>query len=241
MKTVVILGMHRSGTSMVAGIIQQLGVDIGEDLLEPSIDNPYGHFENKQFYEINKRILATCGGDWSSPPSSEIIMQQNNLYSKEIMDLIDKNKSELWGWKDPRTILTIDLFLPYLENPFFIVCSRNNSDIVSSLKKRDGLEVEKSLELIETYNKRIESFFKNHSNLKKLDLSYEKIRKNPRMEIEKIINFLGINQNERKIHRAVNFVASDQKMKQEKIKFLISHPYKIPYVLNKKIKKERKQ
>jgi hypothetical protein len=238
MKTIVILGMHRSGTSMVAGILQQLGVDIGGDLLEAYISNPFGHFENKQFYEINKRILATCGGDWLSPPPLEIILQQNNLYSKEIMDVINRNKSELWGWKDPRTAFTIDLFLPYLENPYFIVCYRNNFDIASSLNRRDGLEIEECYLLIDTYLKRIDDFFKKHPSLKKLDLSYEDIRKNPRIEIEKIIHFLGINQDDKKIPRAINFIASDKKKGRKKIKYLITHPHKIPFILYKNIKKE---
>jgi hypothetical protein len=241
MKTIVILGMHRSGTSMVAGILHQLGVDIGDELMEAGISNPFGHFEDKQFVDINNRILATCGGDWLSPPPLEIILLQKNQYSKEIVDLINRNKSELWGWKDPRTTLTIDLYLPYLQNPYFIVCYRNVVDIATSLQKRAGLEEDKSLKLIEIYNNRIDSFFKNHLNLKRLDLSYEDIRKNPHKEIENIIHFLGISQDEKKIQQATRFVASDQKKKQKKIKYLLTHPQKIPAILIHNIRKKRRK
>lgn len=229
MKTIVILGMHRSGTSMVAGILQQLGANIGNELMEASIYNPFGHFENKQFVDINNKILAISGGDWLSPPPPENILQQNTHFSNEIVDLINRNKSDFWGWKDPRTTLTIDLFLPYLENPYFIVCYRNDIDIATSLHERDGLEIEKSLKLIELYNKRIDSFFKKHSSLKKLDLFYENIIKNPRVEIEKIIRFLEIKQDDKKIRLIINFIASDQKKRQIKIKYLVTHPKEIPY------------
>jgi hypothetical protein len=227
MKTVVILGMHCSGTSMVAGILQRLGIDIGDDLVEPSVVNPFGHFENREFYEINKKILAYCGGDWLLPPLHERILQQNNLFSSEIIDVINKNKSELWGWKDPRTVLTIELFFPYLENPYFIVCNRDDFDIAASLNRRNGLDVEESMKLIKIYDDRINGFFKNHSNLKKLDLYYEAIRNNPFKEIEKIISFLDIAPDDNKINGSINFVASDYKKKIEKIMFLITHSREI--------------
>jgi len=70
-KTVIVLGMHRSGTSMVSGVLNILGVDIGKDLLGNHWSNPLGHFENNDFRNLNTQILKEAGGDWLNPPSRE--------------------------------------------------------------------------------------------------------------------------------------------------------------------------
>ena len=56
-KTIVILGMHKSGTSMVAGVLEKLGANMGKELLGPHWSNPLGHFENVKFVNLNERIL----------------------------------------------------------------------------------------------------------------------------------------------------------------------------------------
>src|SRR5215218_4112214 len=57
---VCVLGMHRSGTSLVAGILRQLGVDLGPDdeLLPPDPNNRSGYFELAELVHINDEILA---------------------------------------------------------------------------------------------------------------------------------------------------------------------------------------
>ncbi|HMB65244.1 MAG TPA: hypothetical protein VKO42_00060, partial [Patescibacteria group bacterium] len=57
-KTVVVIGMHRSGTSLVAGIMQCLGVDMGSNLLSGNRGNPLGFFEDEDILDLNKRILG---------------------------------------------------------------------------------------------------------------------------------------------------------------------------------------
>ena len=56
-KTVVVLGMHRSGTSMIASILNKLGVSMGKVMLGKTPSNPLGHFEDKDFYNLNRKIL----------------------------------------------------------------------------------------------------------------------------------------------------------------------------------------
>jgi len=158
MKTFIILGMHRSATSLVAGGVQSMGVHIGEDLLGPAKGNPKGFYENRVFVRLNREILKAAGGMWSSPPSREDILATRDQFDSRIRDTVDVSKKELWGFKDPRMVLTIELFLPYLERPHFIACFRDPMEVAMSLKVRNGFELERGLALANEYNKRLIDF-----------------------------------------------------------------------------------
>ena len=58
----IILGMHRSGTSCITRIFNLLGVTLGEELLDPASDNPKGFWENWYLVQINKQILKNSNG-----------------------------------------------------------------------------------------------------------------------------------------------------------------------------------
>jgi len=217
--------MHRSGTSMVAGVLNILGIDMGKELLGKNWSNPWGHFENIKFLELNERILRKAGGSWNYPPKENQILAQVGMFSKEIKNLIQSNESKFWGWKDPRTSLTIELFLPYLENPYFLVCHRDASAIARSLKRRNNMKLEKGLKLTQIYNQRIERFFKRHNGLKRLDLFYEKITANPPEGVEKIVDYLEIHPSEQIFQKALHNIVPHEQVQE----------------ISKKMKKTEKQ
>ena len=161
MKTFIILGMHRSSTSLVAGGLIKMGVDLGKELLPPGLGNPKGHFENLEFLHLNEQIIKEAGGSWNNPPPLEAIMKLKEEYSSKIQEIVKRNQSELWGWKDPRTTLTIPLFVPFLEDPIFIGCFRKPLKIAKSLEKRDRIPIKRGLEIAKIYNKRLLNFLKD--------------------------------------------------------------------------------
>src|SRR5271155_6002863 len=63
-RAVLVLGMHRSGTSAVARGLQMLGVYLGNDFLCAKPDNPRGYWEDRNIYDINERLLAVLGLKW---------------------------------------------------------------------------------------------------------------------------------------------------------------------------------
>src|SRR5512132_1949060 len=67
---VCIVGMHRSGTSLIAQILKQSGLYLGseDNLLGSNVGNPDGHFEHLGFIELNDAILKHLGGSWEFPP-----------------------------------------------------------------------------------------------------------------------------------------------------------------------------
>lgn len=238
-KTVVILGMHRSGTSLIAGILYYLGVDMGKQLVGRTWTNPLGHFENIDFLNLNEKILKEAGRNWRVPPSRDEILKLKDKFAKEIKEIVRKNKNTVWGWKDPRTVLTIDLYIPFLENPYFIVCQRNIMNIAKSLYKRNKISIEEGLNLTNIYISRIDEFFRDNKGYSKrrLDLSYEEIINDPLRNIRRIIEFLGLNPSKDQIMNALTFVKPRDKIEELEKKMRIEKEKKMKNKLVSMIKK----
>lgn len=252
-KTVVVLGMHRSGTSMTSAILEKLGINMGEEKLGAAATNPIGHFEDRMFLDLNNKILDDAGGSWDNPPSKDSIIKLESKYKKEVKELVT-NKNKNWGWKDPRTSLTIDLYYPYLSNTYFVYCKRNEDDVAASLKKRNDMPLGEGKKLKKIYDDRIGDFFNNIDVSRKIIFNYDEVLRNPKFEIEKLIKVLDLNVSEKEIDEALNIVLPRDKLKElsqkrEKydkicrIKNLIikglKEPSKIPKYISKKIKGDK--
>ena len=243
-KIVVVLGMHRSGTSMIAGGLSKIGINMGKRMLGRTPSNPLGHFEDEDFYNLNRKILDFTGGNWRNPPNEENILAQKDKFKKEIVDLIFiKNREKYWGWKDPRTSLTIQLYFPYLKNPYFIVCHRQAKAVAESLLQRDRIEIQEGMKLWEIYETRIDIFFKEFSKLKRLDLYYEKVIAEPQEAVRKIIDFVNLNTDKERYENAVDFVLPKKEIRKlsKKVRIVnlvnagLRKPWKVPGYIFKKI------
>lgn len=244
---VIVLGMHRSGTSMIAGVLSKLGVDMGKELLGKSWANPLGHFEDKDFLQLNKRILEAAGGSWNAPPTEESIREQESSFTEEIKDVIRRKSAGLWGWKDPRTSLTIRLYLPHLLNPYFIICHRDFRAIAESLRRRDGMEIEQSIRLARIYEERIEGFFCENPQLRRLDITYEEMLAAPEQRLKRMVDFLEIQVSQEQYQEALNLILPREKVrrlsKKERtkarvgmLKKAVTKPWKIPGFVLRRIR-----
>src|ERR1700683_5721745 len=63
-RAVLVLGMHRSGTSALARGLQMLGVYLGNHFISPNPDNPTGYWEDRNIFGLNERLLAVFGLKW---------------------------------------------------------------------------------------------------------------------------------------------------------------------------------
>lgn len=158
-KTFIILGMHRSMTSLLSNALNDFGIRMGNYIIDPK---PYGIWEDRDFFTLNRRILHLAGGDWDDPPSREKILYAGESQKKVIKRVVNKNnrKGVYWGWKDPRTVLTIECYMPYLVNPIFYVCFRDPNEVAESLKRRNNFSIKKGVTLANEYNSRL-LFFLN--------------------------------------------------------------------------------
>jgi hypothetical protein len=142
---VVVLGMHRSGTSAVSRILNLLGADVGpESDLLTEFDNPAGHWESKTLVACNDRILATFGRSWDFPPwlapGWEFTERAARLLPELSEAFASVYGSSPWVWKDPRTCLTFPLWRRVLGSEARVVLVfRDPGAVVTSVRRRDGI------------------------------------------------------------------------------------------------------
>lgn len=139
-----VLGMHRSGTSLTAGLLRLLGADLGpqDGLLPPDArDNPKGYWERQEVNDLNNELLGRLGGSSWGPPALRAGWES----SRELDDIRDRARrvlsafdpSEVWVIKDPRLSLTLPFWLPLVDRSAAVVCLRSPRDVAASLHVRD--------------------------------------------------------------------------------------------------------
>lgn len=158
-KQIIVLGPHRSGTSMIAGVLHHLGVFMGEDLVIGNMpEQPTGYYEDREFVALNERVLTMAGGGWANIPPQDAINSVADKFTEEIADLVERRSAQkVWGWKDPRTCLTLPLYLRFLSNPYIVIVQRNYEAIKASLTLREKglMDYEQASKITETYLSRI--------------------------------------------------------------------------------------
>jgi len=180
MSSVVILGPHRTGTSLVASMLSAMGVDMGVVTLGSHPSQPLGHYEDLDFVRMNSGILAEHGGTWDAPPDVDwrkfrpelivlVTMKQNPEMQE---DGEARPEGQWWGFKDPRTCLTAACYHQYLDDPHYIVVHRNKSDAVASLEFREGKAGDTWEKLYDTYTAERDWFLEN-TDAPRLHLRYE--------------------------------------------------------------------
>ena len=190
-KAVIVLGMHRAGSSATMGILRILGVDIGDDLGGQNDFNEKGYLENQEFYRWEQKVLIKSGGNWQKIPSLEDISKTFPFYQKEYMMLLRKyNRSPHWGYKAIRGGLFPE-HLSLIENPFFLVCWRSPEAVAKSLRKRNGFTKQKSNRLWAIYYYRIFCFLER-SGYPYMLVDYDRLVEDTEGIVGKVAKFLGI-------------------------------------------------
>jgi len=144
---VVVFGMHRSGTSAVAGMLHALGVNMGGRFLEPDAGNPKGYWEDLDMVMLNVGLLRVAGGNWLDPPLGRHIANAHQHLAGQMgrvmVAKVKRAEGRPWGWKDPRNCLTLHAWHGTMArlglDPLFIEVVRDPGRIVWSLIKRARL------------------------------------------------------------------------------------------------------
>jgi len=141
----VVLGMHRSGTSLVSSMLHAAGIPMCRhtrcNRRTPS--QPQGHWEDNAFLALNRRILYSAKGNWKRPPDRNALQSAADKLYPDMVKLVALRSQgvPVWGWKEPRTTLLAHLWHQVLveagHDPRYAICTRPQAEIVRSLIRRN--------------------------------------------------------------------------------------------------------
>lgn len=151
-KPLLVAGMHRSGTSLLAGCLSRLNVFMGDQLLAADADNPDGYNEDitilKQQREWFQNTLSASENgwpDWGWTPGRSISCLGHAMWDTQaqllIKNLVNRfksigeNKYLAWGWKDPRSTLIIPFWNKHLAELILVGIYRAPWDACDALMR----------------------------------------------------------------------------------------------------------
>jgi hypothetical protein len=159
---VVVLGMHRSGTSFLIRALNLMGLWLGRETDLSTVEgramigNPKGNYENREAIAINNAIIMRSGGAWFNPPLQILASAADVPRIRTFCEALEHGcpaNFRRWGWKDPRTVLTLDVWLGALKRPIFVIASfRHPTAVAQSLLARDKIPMELGYALWIHYN-----------------------------------------------------------------------------------------
>ena len=177
-----VLGMHRSGTSAITGALGLCGAWVGEEteLTGANAENPRGFWERRDMRQICDRLLQAAGADWWKVASFDpkaiphaILAEERRRFEK-IVAALDEHGT--WVVKEPRLCLLLPLLRDHIDDPVCIHIFRNPLEVARSLQSRNGFSIAAGLALWEAYNRRALSA---SENLPRLLVSHESLRLRP--------------------------------------------------------------
>lgn len=157
---IIVLGMHRSGTSLVSEMVHRWGA-FGRivDCLPANQWNARGYWELTPLVDFNNRLLAALGASWYCPPNerdnvrlAEFASQPK--YRDEALGLLASMQSGArgsWFWKDPRLSLLLPFWQQLWGEVRYVICVRDPLEICRSLRERDDLSFGVSIVLWQRY------------------------------------------------------------------------------------------
>ena len=149
----IVLGMHRSGTSFLTGSLQLAGLDLGN---HSTVDkyNPKGNRENADIVAFHNAVLTARGHAWNDPPPKAVTWTGEER-RRAIAVLAAYDQTGPWGFKDPRTVLMIDAWQALCPDARFVGIFRSPVAVARSLGTRFKMSEAQAFALWETYNRHL--------------------------------------------------------------------------------------
>jgi GT2 family glycosyltransferase len=191
-----LLGMHRSGTSAATRLVNLLGLAVCDrrDLLLDPRGNEKGYWESISMVDFNDRLLAQMGRNWWCPPRSGAEYQLDagrvTVPETEGREAFDRtHRAAPWVWKDPRICATLPYWRRALERPVAaLVMFRNPLEVGDSLLRRSKMSVPLGVAMWERYNRLV---LEHARGLPTLVARYDDLLADPHAWCDTIAGFLG--------------------------------------------------
>jgi hypothetical protein len=154
---IIVLGMHRSGTSMAGRLLNLMGcyfAEEGSEVIIPAKDeNPKGFWERRDVVELNDGLIEGEGAIWDCPLKFDTERIEGGkaerfaVEAKKVVEEMDGHGP--WFLKDPRFCLTLPMWRKVLEGPIVVHVFRAPLEVAMSFRKRNGASLSAGLALWE--------------------------------------------------------------------------------------------
>ena len=198
-RLIVVLGMHRSGTSAITRGLQALGVQLGDRLQAPVEGiNDKGYWEDVDIGALNVEMLSAIQSDWSflapvEPADTQALLKKG--YFLRAVELL-RNKiggSPLFGFKDPRMARLIPFWkevFGYLSlDASYVIALRHPLSVAMSLARRDGFDRERSYLL---WLSHVVTSLSDSAGARRVIVDYDLMMQEPDRELARIAKQLGL-------------------------------------------------
>lgn len=197
-KCIVVLGMHRSGTSVLSGLVSLMGCYIGlTDTMPKRKDNPKGFFENYRIYKFNQNILEENSVSWDEYNFTVKTIDKNTLrkYIDHAKTIIQEEFKyvNLFFIKDPRMCILYPIWETALKELKIeikcIITYRSVIEVSLSLERRNQFAFEKSMMIWSHYLFQSE---KNSRNTERIFIRFNQDFKDLNTLLIKLTRFVGV-------------------------------------------------
>jgi hypothetical protein len=202
MKTVIVVGLGRGGTSLTTGLLEKIGIDIlySQDEVKKLRHNPKGFFEHDDLWVITR----------------EIVKEKENLdvFGEKIVRFVKENSAnkKIFGIKN-LSIDALSVFLKYFPNPYLIVVVRNSINHTKSFSVfrhvNDDVPIPdflKILKEIADLHVKLVNILEDFRHLPMIFITFEDIKTDPWKEAKKICDFLNISPTKQMEEEVIRFV-----------------------------------
>ena len=191
-RAILVIGMHRSGTSAIARGLQALGVYLGNDFLDAQPENPTGYWEDRRIMALNERVLKALQLRWDSlEPIDRRKFDGWRMWRlrREATHELRRRflPHRLWGFKDPRTIRLLPFWQRVLQglkvDDRYVVVIRNPASIAASLYARQRMDLEATQRL---WLLHMVPFLKEIAGKPLVVVDYDIVMRDPRVALQRV-------------------------------------------------------
>jgi hypothetical protein len=193
-----VLGMHRSGTSALTGLLHMLGVELGRHLMKPGRGNPSGFWEYKPIVDTHIALLSAIGStddDYLPLPEGWERRPAALAFQHEMQEIVWREFAwkKMWGFKDPRTCRMLpmwhSIFTTLRMDSRFILILRDPTEIAANWQTGDGQRYIKTSLMTLTHMLQSE---RHTRGKKRVLVTYDNVLNDWKATVEGIANVLQI-------------------------------------------------
>lgn len=191
---VIIAGMHRSGTSLVARLLERGAMYVGGSWVDENHESIHFSRANRAMVGEGAYMLHDYG--WTAPKTDEFIQARRGYAERAAARVsvffAERVGETVWGWKDPRNCLTLPVWLSIYPNARVLHVVRDGRSVCLSLADRDGLHPAFGLALWAHYVTRAERALEAVAEPGKLTVRFEDLMAAPGATLRRLFEFAQI-------------------------------------------------